>query len=93
MYVFRLTVQKDNPNKGRQFYTCPKPQHECCNFFKWANDVSPDGDGRFNGSTWGPAPRGQSAGKDLLSYAKSWFIIKKLMFVLPHILYGENTIV
>ncbi|XP_023711894.1 DNA topoisomerase 3-alpha isoform X2 [Cryptotermes secundus] len=58
----RLTVQKDNPNKGRQFYTCPKPQHECCNFFKWADDTSPGGDGRLNGSTWGSASRGQGAG-------------------------------
>jgi DNA topoisomerase-3 len=71
MCAFRLTVQKDNPNKGRQFYTCPKPQQESCNFFKWANDVSPGGDGRLNGSTWGSASRGQGAGKDLLFYIKT----------------------
>lgn len=34
------TVQKDGPNKGRQFYSCSKPIGEGCNFFKWADDVS-----------------------------------------------------
>lgn len=63
-------MQKDNPNKGRRFYTCPKPQHECCNFFKWADDTSPVGDGRLNGSTWGSASRGKGAGRDLPFYAK-----------------------
>ena len=33
-----LTVQKDGPNKGRQFYGCPKPRGEGCNFFQWADE-------------------------------------------------------
>ncbi|XP_031624224.1 DNA topoisomerase 3-alpha isoform X2 [Contarinia nasturtii] len=33
-----LTVKKDGPNKGRQFYKCPK--QPACNFFEWA-DASP----------------------------------------------------
>ena len=33
------TVQKDGPNKARQFYTCPKPREEQCGFFEWADDM------------------------------------------------------
>ncbi|KAI4457177.1 prokaryotic dna topoisomerase [Holotrichia oblita] len=58
------TVQKEGPNKGRQFYSCPKPMGEACNFFKWADDVSTqrtvmermgDGGNSFNngGDDWG----------------------------------------
>ena len=36
---FRLTVQKDGPNKGKQFYGCAKPfGQERCNFFQWSDD-------------------------------------------------------
>ena len=35
---FSLTVQKEGPNKGRQFYGCPKPRGEGCNFFQWADE-------------------------------------------------------
>ncbi|XP_011878275.1 PREDICTED: DNA topoisomerase 3 isoform X2 [Vollenhovia emeryi] len=34
----KLTVHKDGPNKGRQFYGCPKGMNSTCNFFKWAED-------------------------------------------------------
>lgn len=36
----RLTVTRDTPNKGRQFYGCSKPISESdrCNFFLWADD-------------------------------------------------------
>lgn len=37
--MFRLTVQKEGNNKGRQFYTCPKGNNSDCNFFKWADEV------------------------------------------------------
>ncbi|XP_043503570.1 DNA topoisomerase 3-alpha isoform X1 [Polistes fuscatus] len=33
----QLTVQKEGPNKGRLFYTCPKGRDSTCNFFKWAD--------------------------------------------------------
>ncbi|XP_035721138.1 DNA topoisomerase 3-alpha-like isoform X1 [Vespa mandarinia] len=33
----QLTVQKEGPNKGRPFYTCPKGRDSTCNFFKWAD--------------------------------------------------------
>ena len=33
-----LTVKKDSPNKGRKFYTCPKPQGKRCDFFKWFDE-------------------------------------------------------
>ncbi|XP_036143952.1 DNA topoisomerase 3-alpha isoform X2 [Monomorium pharaonis] len=34
----KLTVSKDGPNKGRQFYGCPKGMNSTCKFFKWADD-------------------------------------------------------
>lgn len=34
----KLTVRKEGPNTGRQFYSCSTPP---CNFFKWADDVVP----------------------------------------------------
>lgn len=30
------TVQREGPNKGRQFYKCPKPNE--CKFFQWADE-------------------------------------------------------
>ena len=35
-----LTVQKNGPNKGRQFYSCP---NRTCNFFQWADEPSTSG--------------------------------------------------
>lgn len=34
------TVSKDGANKGRQFYSCPKPMGQGCKFFEWADEVS-----------------------------------------------------
>jgi len=34
----RLTVAKQGPNKGRQFYACAQPKGQGCNYFVWAND-------------------------------------------------------
>ncbi|KOC68743.1 DNA topoisomerase 3-alpha [Habropoda laboriosa] len=31
-------VQKDGPNKGRSFYSCPKNMNESCKFFQWADE-------------------------------------------------------
>ncbi|XP_071870527.1 topoisomerase 3-alpha isoform X1 [Bombus fervidus] len=33
-------VQKDGPNKGRPFYSCPKSINESCKFFQWADENS-----------------------------------------------------
>ncbi|KAG7209965.1 hypothetical protein KM043_011554 [Ampulex compressa] len=33
-----LTVHKDGPNKGRQFYACPKGMSSTCKFFQWADE-------------------------------------------------------
>lgn len=33
------TVQKEGPNKGRQFYTCSKPRESQCGFFEWSDSV------------------------------------------------------
>ncbi|CAG0898215.1 unnamed protein product, partial [Darwinula stevensoni] len=35
-----LTVRKEGPNKGRQFYKCAKPQGSGCNFFLWADEAT-----------------------------------------------------
>lgn len=42
----KLTVHKEGPNKGRQFYGCAKDFSSKCNFFKWADE---------SGSRPGPA--------------------------------------
>ncbi|XP_062474972.1 DNA topoisomerase 3-alpha [Pezoporus occidentalis] len=45
------TVQKDGPNKGRQFHTCSKPREQQCGFFQWADENTapgPSGDVSVN---------------------------------------------
>uniref|UniRef100_A0A8C8S4J5 DNA topoisomerase n=1 Tax=Pelusios castaneus TaxID=367368 RepID=A0A8C8S4J5_9SAUR len=43
------TVQKDGPNKGRQFHTCPKPRDQQCGFFQWVDEnVAPGAAGAFS---------------------------------------------
>ncbi|XP_035195608.1 DNA topoisomerase 3-alpha [Oxyura jamaicensis] len=37
------TVQKDGPNKGRQFHTCSKPREQQCGFFQWADENTAPG--------------------------------------------------
>lgn len=47
-----LTVRKDGPNQGRQFYGCAKPRNEGCGFFQWSDD-SGGGGGGFDGGRGG----------------------------------------
>ncbi|CAM4518993.1 DNA topoisomerase 3-alpha isoform X1 [Lepidochelys kempii] len=43
------TVQKEGPNKGRQFHTCPKPREQQCGFFQWVDEnVAPGTAGAFS---------------------------------------------
>ncbi|NXV31469.1 TOP3A topoisomerase, partial [Rissa tridactyla] len=45
------TVQKDGPNKGRQFHSCSKPREQQCGFFQWADEnvaPGPSGDVSLN---------------------------------------------
>ncbi|XP_019609294.2 DNA topoisomerase 3-alpha isoform X1 [Rhinolophus sinicus] len=57
----RLTVQKDGPNKGRQFHTCTKPRERQCGFFEWVDEnVAP---GTF-GALPGPGGRGRTQGPE-----------------------------
>lgn len=44
-YIFRLTVTKETPNKGRQFYVCSKPISavDKCTFFLWADQPTTSG--------------------------------------------------
>lgn len=66
------TVQKDGPNKGRQFHTCAKPRAQQCGFFQWVDENVAPGEERpppqrpcreqwagWGGRT-GPAQRPQS---------------------------------
>uniref|UniRef100_A0A672UK56 DNA topoisomerase n=1 Tax=Strigops habroptila TaxID=2489341 RepID=A0A672UK56_STRHB len=41
------TVQKDGPNKGRQFHTCSKPRDQQCGFFQWADENTAPGKARM----------------------------------------------
>ncbi|XP_029663967.1 DNA topoisomerase 3-alpha [Formica exsecta] len=67
----KLTVQKDGPNKGRQFYGCPKGMNSTCNFFKWADEIDIDNRGNTDwnnftvnkGGTNSRAPQRGSAPK------------------------------
>ncbi|ESO84773.1 hypothetical protein LOTGIDRAFT_168441, partial [Lottia gigantea] len=43
-----LTVRKDGPNQGRQFYKCSKPQGTGCNFFLWADENNPNNNSSNN---------------------------------------------
>ena len=64
-HAFRSTVQKDNENRGRQFYACSKPQHQKCRFFEWAGKFNPGGNGRWTGECWGSTSGGIGAGRML----------------------------
>lgn len=35
------TVQKEGANKGRVFFSCPRPRDAACNFFEWADVPAP----------------------------------------------------
>lgn len=35
----KLTVRKEGPHVGRQFYSCPKGQAQQCGFFAWADET------------------------------------------------------
>ncbi|XP_023945939.1 DNA topoisomerase 3-alpha [Bicyclus anynana] len=50
----KLTVRKEGPNKGRQFYGCPKDGTARCSFFKWADEET--------NTEWGSQPS-YSAGR------------------------------
>ncbi|KAJ2945974.1 hypothetical protein O0L34_g4893 [Tuta absoluta] len=45
----RITVHKEGPNKGREFYSCPKEFNSRCKFFQWADE---GGSGGSN-TEWG----------------------------------------
>lgn len=36
-------MKKESRNKGREFYTCPKPREQQCNFLEWADNVAAGG--------------------------------------------------
>lgn len=62
--ICRLTVQKEGPNTGRQFYTCPKPRGQGCNFFQWADEPggATGGAGGATGGAGGGWGRGMLSG-------------------------------
>lgn len=49
----RLTVQKDGPNKGRQFHTCTKPRERQCGFFEWVDENVAPGEEQFQSRAGG----------------------------------------
>ncbi|XP_058807359.1 DNA topoisomerase 3-alpha [Phymastichus coffea] len=60
----KLTVHKEGPNKGRQFYSCPQGPNSPCNFFQWADGNTGGGGGRGRGgsSSWNNGQGGGDAG-------------------------------
>ena len=41
-YLFqapRRTVTKEGPNRGREFFCCPKQRESQCGFFQWSDEV------------------------------------------------------
>ncbi|KAJ8679286.1 hypothetical protein QAD02_015073 [Eretmocerus hayati] len=65
----KLTVNKEGPNKGRQFYGCPQGPNSTCNFFQWAEDTGGGsgggGDGGGYSSGWArpSTTRGRGRGR------------------------------
>ncbi|KAM6186541.1 DNA topoisomerase 3-alpha isoform 2-T2 [Rhynchocyon petersi] len=58
--VITRIVQKEGPNKGRQFHTCSKPREQQCGFFQWADENAASGtisDSPWTGGTWEPEAR------------------------------------
>ncbi|XP_007939652.1 DNA topoisomerase 3-alpha [Orycteropus afer afer] len=58
------TVQKDGPNKGRQFHTCSKPREQQCGFFQWADENAAPG--TFGAIPW-PGGREKTQGSEARS--------------------------
>lgn len=56
------TVQKEGPNKGKQFYTCSKPREQQCQFFEWSDSVPPSSVRNFRGGGRGQGGRGRGGG-------------------------------
>ncbi|KFP89839.1 DNA topoisomerase 3-alpha, partial [Apaloderma vittatum] len=56
------TVQKDGPNKGRQFHTCSKPREQQCGCFQWADEnVAPGPSGDVSSNQFGGRGLGSKA--------------------------------
>lgn len=64
------TVQKDGPNRGKMFNTCPKPREEQCGYFEWCDEGTPSSRGRGRGrgrGEWGQQREtGDGVGKQRL---------------------------
>ncbi|KAH0541196.1 hypothetical protein KQX54_021251 [Cotesia glomerata] len=65
----KLTVRKDGPNKGREFYSCPQGNSSNCNFFEWAsnnsggnNDTDNEWGSSSSSSSYSTSSRGRSCG-------------------------------
>lgn len=50
----QLTVRKEGPNTGRMFYGCAQPQR--CNYFQWADEPAPQGQGAPQGGNFSGPP-------------------------------------
>lgn len=45
------TVQKEGPNKGRVFWTCPNAEEKRCGFFEWDDEPLRSSQGSFGGGS------------------------------------------
>ena len=67
----QLTVQKEGPNQGKQFYACAKPIDTKCRFFQWGDEAGGgfgrgDSNARFGGGArydGGGGSRGRGRGR------------------------------
>lgn len=62
----QLTVQKEGPNQGRQFFACAKPREAQCNFFQWSDEAGTSGGGGFPQNSrerFGGGSRGRGRGR------------------------------
>ncbi|XP_038064080.1 DNA topoisomerase 3-alpha-like [Patiria miniata] len=71
------TVQKEGPNKGKDFHCCGKPQGKQCKFFEWTDGNSglggTGGGGARNQSTWGGSGGSKRGGFSKRGGASSGF--------------------
>ena len=57
----RIATAQTEANRGRQFYTCSRPQGEQCDFFQWVDGI----DGNLNGIIMGGSGRNAGDVKDI----------------------------
>lgn len=57
------TVQKDGPNKGKQFFVCGKPRDQQCQYFEWSSNLPDSSVRSYSSSRVGQGNSGRDRGR------------------------------